>query len=72
MLPVFVSDVYPDSKSDKEILSESGSLAHTHRDDRWLADKGFIVQHILDDYGVRIDMLAKLEGKKQFSEEKDF
>ena len=72
MLPVFGSDVYPDSKSDKEILSESGILAYAHRDDRWLADKGFIVQHILYDYEVRIDMPAKLEGKKQFSEEEDF
>jgi len=71
MLPVFVSDVYPGSKSDEEILSESGILAHAHRGDRWLADKDFIVQHILDDYRVRIDMPAKLEGKKQFSEEED-
>ncbi len=34
-----------------------------------LADKGFIVQHILDNWGVRVEMLAKLEGKKQFSVE---
>ena len=34
-----------------------------------MADKGFIVQQILDDYGVRIDTLGKLEGKKQFTEE---
>ena len=39
------------------------------RGDRWLADKGFIVQHILEDYGVRIDTPVKLEGKKQFTEE---
>ena len=39
--------------------------------DRWLADKGFIVQHILDDFGVRIETPVKLEGKKQFTEEKD-
>jgi len=71
MLPVFVSDVYPGSKSDEDIVSESGILAHAHRGDRWLADTGFIVQHIPDDYGVRIDMPAKLEGKKQFSDEED-
>jgi len=41
------------------------------RGDRWLPDKGFIVQHILDDYGVRIDTPVKLEGKKQFTKEKD-
>ena len=71
MLPAFVSEVYPGSISDEEILSESGILALAQRGDRWLADKGFIVQHILDDYGVRIDTPVKLEGKKQFTEEED-
>ena len=71
MLPAFVSEVYPGSISDEEILSESGILALAQRGDRWLADKGFIVQHILDDYGVRIDTPVKLEGKKHFTEEED-
>lgn len=71
MLPAFVSEVYPGSISDKEILSESGILALAQRGDRWLADKGFIVQHILGDYGVRIDPPVKLEGKKQFTEEEE-
>ena len=71
MLPAFVSEVYPGSISDEEILSESGILALAQRGDRWLADKGFIVQHILDDYGVRVDTPVKLEGKKQFTEEED-
>ena len=42
-LPAFVSEVYPGSISDEEILSESGILALAQRGDRWLADKGFIV-----------------------------
>ena len=42
MLPVFVSDIYPGSKSDEEILSDSGILSHAHQGDRWLADKGFL------------------------------
>ena len=71
MLPVFVSDVYPGSLSDEEIISQSGILALAHKGDRWLADKGFIVQHILDDFGVRIETPVKLEGKKQFTEEED-
>ena len=53
----------------KRFFSESGILALSQRGDRWLADKGFIVQHILDDYGVRIGTPVKLEGKKQFTEE---
>lgn len=41
--------------------------------DRWLADKGFLVQHILDNrgWGVRLETPVKLEGEKQFSEEED-
>jgi len=45
----------------------------THAD-RWLADKGFIeqhMQHILDNWGVRVETPATLEGKKQFFVEED-
>ena len=71
MLPVFASDIYPGSKSDKEILSQSGILSFAQQGDRWLADKGFIVQHIWITGGVRVETPAKLEGKKQFSVEED-
>ena len=71
MLPVFVSDIYPGSKSDEEILSDSGILSHAHQGDRWLADKGFLVQHILDNFGVRVETPVKLEGKQQFSIDED-
>ena len=71
MLPVFALDIYPGSKSDEEILSQSGILTFAQQGDRWLADKGFIVQHILDNWGVRVETPAKLEGKKQFSVEED-
>ena len=46
-------------------------MALAQRGNRRLAVKGFIVQHILDDYGVRIDTPVKLERKKQFTEEED-
>ena len=73
MLPVYVSDVFPGNISDEEILlqSLSGILALAHKGDRWMADKGFIVQHILDSYGVRIDTPEKLAGKRQFNEQED-
>jgi len=71
MLPFFASDIYPGSKSDEEILSQSVILSFAQQGDRWLADKGFIVQHILDNWGVRVETPAKLEGKKQFSVEED-
>ena len=63
MLPVFESDIYPGSKSDEEILSQSGILSFAQLGDRWLAVKGFIVQHILDNWRVRVETPAKLEGK---------
>ena len=71
LLPVFVSDIYPGSISDEDIVTQCGILEHAHRGDIWLADKGFLIQHILDDYGVRVETPAKLEGKKQFTEEED-
>ena len=43
MMPVFASDIYPGSKSDEEILSQSVTLSFGQQGDRWLADKGFIV-----------------------------
>ena len=59
------------SKSDGEILSqvEHMILSFAQQGDMWLADKGFIVQHI--HWGVRVETSAKLEGKKQFSVEED-
>ena len=42
MLPAFVSEVYPGSISDEEILSESGILALAQRGDRWLATKDLL------------------------------
>ena len=63
LLPVFVSD--------EDILRDSGILSLAQEGDRWLADKGFIVQHILDNYGVIVETPEKLSGKKQFTSEQD-
>ena len=65
LLPVFVSD--------KDIFRDSGILSLAQERDRWLADKSFIVQHILDNYqyGVIVETPEKLSGKKQFTPEQD-
>jgi hypothetical protein len=68
---VFVSEVYPGSKSDEDIVKDSGILSLAQVGDKWLADKGFMVQHILDVYGVIVDTPEKLSNKKQFTEEQD-
>ena len=71
LLPVFVSEIFPGSKSDEDILRDSGILSLAQEGNRWLADKGFIVQHILDNYGVIVETPEKLSGKKQFTPEQD-
>ena len=71
LLPVFVSDIFPGSKSGEEIVKDSGILSLAQVGDRWLADKGFMVQHILDGYGVIVETPEKLSKKKQFTEEQD-
>ena len=71
LLPVFVSEIFPGSKSDEDILRDSGILSLPQEGDRWLADKGYIVQHILDNYGVIVETPEKLSGKEQFTPEQD-
>ena len=68
---MFVSDIFPGGKSDEEIVKDSGILSLAQVGDIWLADKGFMVQHILDDYGVIVETPEKLSNKKQFTEEQD-
>ena len=63
LLPVFVSDIFPGSKSDEEIVKDSGILSLSQVGDRWLADKGFMVQHILDGYGVIVETQRKYRRK---------
>ena len=64
MLPVFASDIYLGSKSDEEILLQSGILSFAQQGDRLLADKGFIVQHILDNWGGQSRNTSKVRRKE--------
>ncbi|CAB4039809.1 Hypothetical predicted protein, partial [Paramuricea clavata] len=52
------------SKSDEDIVKDSGILSLAQVGDRWHADKGFMVQRILDAYGVIVDTPEKLSNKK--------
>ena len=70
LLPVFVSEMLPGSKSDLGILRNSAILSLAQAGNRWLANKGFIVQHILDNYGV-VGTPEKPSRKKQFTPEQD-
>ena len=55
----------------KQVRRDSGILSLAQQGDRWLADKAFIVQHILDNYGVILETPEKLSGKRQFTSEQD-
>ena len=69
LLPVFVPEIFLGSKSDEDILRDSGILSLAQEEDRWLADKGFIVQYIVDNYGVIVETPEKLLEKMQFTPE---
>ncbi|XP_072041210.1 uncharacterized protein [Amphiura filiformis] len=43
----FVSDLYPGSKSDKEIVADSGVLKQLYAGDLVLADKGSLIQDLM-------------------------
>ena len=66
LLPVFASDIYPRSRSDKEILRQSGILKLAYHGDRWLADKGFLIQDILDSYGVTVETPGNWKVRNSF------
>jgi len=59
----FVSNFYPGSISDKEIVKQSNLLNHMHTGDLILADKGFLIQGILPK-GVYVNIPPFLERGK--------
>lgn len=71
MLPLFTSDLFPGSILDEEMVTQCGVVQYAQKGDRWLADKSFLIQHILDEYGVRVDTPEKLERKGQFNQQED-
>ena len=59
----FVSQLFPDSVSDKEIVQQSGLLDHLATGDLILADKGFLIQDIVSN-GVSVNIPPFLEYGK--------
>ena len=64
----FVSQLYPGSTSDREIIIRSGFLNPSlwQRGDIILADRGFTIQDLFDHLGVKINIPEFLDGKVQF------
>jgi len=59
----YVSDLYPGSISDKEIVEKSGLLNHLVAGDMILADKGFLIQSIVPQ-GVSVNIPPFLNNGK--------
>jgi hypothetical protein len=63
----FISDCYPGSISDREIVKKSGFLDYIDKNDLILADRGFTIEDLLDPLGARLNIPPFLRGKKCFS-----
>ena len=66
----FVSQLYPGSISDKEIVTRSGILNQDlwQNGDSIMADRGFIVSDEFENIGVSLNIPAFLAGREQLTE----
>ena len=67
----FVSELFPGSISDREIVSRCGILNPMFwgKGDEIMADKGFTIRDLLDEMGVKLNIPIFLEDRPQFSAE---
>jgi len=65
----FVSNIYPGSISDKEIVVKSGLLNKNlwENGDGLMADRGFLIEEYVKPLGVELVIPAFLKGREQFS-----
>ena len=66
---MFVSQLYPGSVSDKEIVRRSGFLNKDlwDKDDSVIADRGFTIEEELANINVSLNIPSFLEGRNQFT-----
>jgi hypothetical protein len=64
---IHISSLFEGSISDKELVRKSGLLPLLDPEDQLMADKGFIIQDLLDPIGCSVTIPAFLSSKKQFS-----
>ena len=64
-----MSELYPGSISDKEIVKRSGLLEVLQPGDEIMADKGFLIQDELVSVGATLVMPKFLKNRKQFTKE---
>ena len=61
----FVSELFPGSISDKEIVRRSGLLGLLEAGDTIMADRGFDIEDDIAPLGVRVNIPPFLKGKQQ-------
>lgn len=67
--PVFISDLYTGSISDKDITKQSEILELLEKGDGCMADKGFNIKDLLEPIRVTLNIPPFLSDKAQFNEE---
>ncbi|KAL1448804.1 hypothetical protein WDU94_000064 [Cyamophila willieti] len=65
----FVSDLYPEAFSDKDIAVKSGILSHTVAGDLILCDKAFHIGDLCEPLGVHVNLPVTLKSNPQSTRE---
>jgi len=65
---MFVSQLYTGVISDKEITKQSGILTLLERGDNVMADRGFVINYLLEPLGCTFNIPPFLSNQGQFSE----
>ena len=68
----FLSPLFEGSVSDKQLVQESGLLEKLNEGDEIMADKGFMIQDMLAQHGVRLNIPPFLSGTSQLPQEEVF
>ena len=63
----FLSKLWGGNASDMQIVQESGLLDLLEKGDSVMADKGFLIQDLLDPLGVTLNMPPKRDSNRQMS-----
>ena len=64
---MFVSQLYTGGILDKEITKQSGILTSLERGDNVMADRGFVVNDLLEPLGCTLNIPPFLNNQGQFS-----
>lgn len=65
----FISKAYGGRASDKAIFEQSNLLSMLERGDEIMVDRGFLIEDICQQYGVKLIRPAFLKQKKQFTQQ---